>query len=311
MATLGNPQLIKNQHWHSGMTELNHLGKALNAKPHLLEGVYNKLFTSKDFYSDNPLSSGLMQEAKTQKEIGGLEWEWKVKGANDRPLTILENVMPDSVTQLGIFKDTYRIKLDEKWYVKGDIISPGTSNKKYQSRVQEDPIKHGDGWVYTLRLMSDDPSDFVPSNLVKPGTKWSKLYSQYEEAAHDSGSMHFSSDIGLRNSMSKFRKHYKVTDYASTEVLVVPVMDSDGKTYKSWIKMVDVEFWRHWNRELERGLWYTRKANSVAGSNGRAVVSGPGIQQQLEDSHIYRYNKLSGKLIEEYLMDIFYSRVKP
>jgi hypothetical protein len=38
---------------------------------------------------------------------------------------------------------------------------------------------------------------------------------------------------------------------------------------------------------------------------------GPGIQEQLEDSHQHRYSHLTAKLIEEYLQDIFYSRVKP
>src|SRR5690606_35978475 len=34
-------------------------------------------------------------------------------------------------------------------------------------------------------------------------------------------------------------------------------------------------------------------------------------QEQLEDSHQHFYSHLTAKLIEEYLMDIFYSRVKP
>jgi len=47
------------------------------------------------------------------------------------------------------------------------------------------------------------------------------------------------------------------------------------------------------------------------GANGRPLYNGPGLQEQLEDSHRETYSHLTAELIEEYLMDIFYSRVKP
>ena len=81
--------------------------------------------------------------------------------------------------------------------------------------------------------------------------------------------------------------------------------------YKSWIRYAEVEFFQQWYRELELGRWYSRSTNGVRGGTGRNVKSGPGLQQILEDSHIERYSHLTAKLIEEYLMDIFYGRVKP
>ena len=79
----------------------------------------------------------------------------------------------------------------------------------------------------------------------------------------------------------------------------------------NWMKYAEIEYWQQWYRELERGFWYSRSTDTVLGANGRPVRSGPGLQEQLEDSHIHRYSHLTAKLIEEYLMDIFYSRVKP
>ena len=77
------------------------------------------------------------------------------------------------------------------------------------------------------------------------------------------------------------------------------------------MKYAEAEYWSQWYRELERGLWYSRSSDTVIGSNGRPVRSGAGLQEQLEDSHIHRYSVLTAKLIEEYLMDIFYSRKAP
>lgn len=311
MATLGSKLITKEMEWSANMTEQSHLGRALLAKPHKFIDKMDQLFSASNYYSDNPMSSMLMGQKKTEETIAATEWEWDLKGANTRPLVILENVVPVSDTTPGKFRRTFKAKFDENWWVAGDVITPGTSNKRFQCRIMEEPRRHGDGWVYTLRLMSDDSALSLPVAHLTPGTQWAKLYSQYEEAAEQSGSTQYSLPISLRNKMGKFRKKYKVTDYASTEVLAVKVPDSNGKLHDSWIRYAEVEYWQQWYRELERGYWYSRSTDTVIGANGRPVRSGPGIQEQLEDSHIHRYSHLTTKLIEEYLMDIFYSRVKP
>lgn len=311
MATLGSRLITKEMEWSANMTEQSHLGRALLAKPHKFIDKMDQLFSASNYYSDNPMSSMLMGSKKTEETIAATEWEWDLKGANTRPLVVVENVIPSSDTTPGAFRRNFKIKLDENWYVAGDVITPGTSNKRYQCRIMEEPRRHGDGWIYTVRLMSDDSAFSLPVTYLTPGTQWAKLFSQYEEAAEQSGSTQYSLPISLRNKMGKFRKKYKVTDYASTEVLAVKVPDTKGKLHDSWIRYAEVEYWQQWYRELERGFWYSRSTDTVIGANGRPVRSGPGIQEQLEDSHVHRYSHLTTKLIEEYLMDIFYSRVKP
>jgi len=88
-------------------------------------------------------------------------------------------------------------------------------------------------------------------------------------------------------------------------------MDSKGKYHDSWVKYAEVEYWEQWYREVERGYWYSRSTDTVLDANGRPVYSGPGVQEQLEDGHIHFFSHLTSNLIEEYLMDIFYSRIKP
>lgn len=311
MATIGSRLITKEMEWNANMTEQTHLGRALIAKPAVLQEKMDQLFSAQNYYSDNPLYSMLAGKKGSDVEIGTTEWEWELKGANTRPLVVVENVEPATNTSPGKYRRTFRIKLDEDWYLPGDVIHPGTSNKKYQCRIMDEVQKHGDGFVYTVRLMTEDPNLSMPVQYLKPGQQWGKLYSQYEEAAEQSGSTQFSMPIALRNKMSKARKQYKITDYASTEVLAVAIPDSKGKYHNSWMRYADVEYWMQWYRELERMSWYSRSTDTVIGGNGRPVRSGPGIQEQLEDSHIHRYTHLTAKLIEEYLMDIFYSRVKP
>lgn len=311
MATLGSKLITKEMQWNANMTEQSHLGAALLAKPHKFSGKMDQLFSAKNIYSDNPLLSMLMGSKATEEEISATSWEWDLKGANTRPLVVIENVENSANTQPGKYRREFKLKLDENWYVAGDVLSPGTSNKRYQVRVVDEPFRHGDGWVYRVKIMSDNPDTFIPVKYLKGGQQWAKLYSMYEEATEQAGSTQFSTPISLTNKMSKFRKKYKITDYASQEVLAVAIPDSKGQYHTAWMKYAEVEYWQQWYRELERGVWYTRSTHTVKGANGRPVRSGPGIQEQLEDSHVHHYSTLTATLIEEFLMDIFYSRTKP
>lgn len=305
---LTNKLITKQMPWHANMTELNHLGAALLTKPTVFEGKMTQLFTSQR-YSDNPLTALLA--GKAEKTINTTRWEWNMKQANTRPLVVVENVIPSSNTTPGRFKMTFPIKLDEDWYLPGDIMSPGAANKKYQVRIQNQPVRHGNGFVYEVRGMSDDPSWSLPMKYLAVNTPWSKLFSQYEEAAEQSGSTQYSLPIAMENRMSRFRKKYRVTGDAAQEVLAVSIADNKGKMHASWIKYAEVEYWEQWYRELERGYWYSRSTDTVLGANGRPIFTGPGVQEQMEDSHQHYYSHLTARLIEEFLMDIFYSRVKP
>lgn len=308
MARLNNKMVIKQLPWHANMTELNHLGAALLTKPHVFEGKMTKLFTS-ELYSDNTLTALL--SGKSEKTIGTTVWEWTMKGADTRPLVQVENVEPDSNTTPGKYKAVFKLKLDEPWFVPGDILHPGSSNKKYQVRVQTQCFKQGNGYVYEVRGMWDDDATALPVKYLTAGQQWAKLFSQYEEAAEQSGSTQYSMPIAMENRMSRFRKKYRVTGDAANEVLAVKLEDSQGRMHDSWVRYAEVEYWQQWYRELERGYWYSRTTDSVLGANGRPIYSGPGIQEQMEDSQQHFYSTLSARLIEEYLMDIFYSRVKP
>lgn len=301
-----NKLIVRQMPWHANMTERNHLGAALIAKPDVFEGKMTQLFTSTR-YSDNPLTTMLTPSARNSNSTS---WEWDLKGATTRPLVVVENVAV-GVTYPGKFKTAFPIKLDENWYLPGDVIFPGTANKKYQVRIQEVLGTKGNGTIYSVRPMSDDPQFYIPVKYLAAGTPWAKLFSQYEEAGEQSGSTQYSLPINLANKMGRYRKMYEVTGDAANEVLAVKIPDSKGKMHDAWIKYAEVEYWEQWYRELERGMWYSRSTDTVLGANGRPVYSGPGVQEMLEDSHVHHYSVLSAKLIEEYLMDIFYGRVKP
>jgi hypothetical protein len=310
MAALGSRFVTKQTEWHANLTERDHLGRALMIAPHKMMDKVNQLFSAYNYYSNNPLSTMLQGIKGGEITIAGTEWEWEMMGADTRPLVVLEKVEPDDNLKPGQYKRRFKIKLDENWYKTTDVITPGTSSKKYNCVIVDGPIRSGDGYIYTLQLLTTNEKDFLPPALLKPGQQWTKGYSISGEAAEKGGSTQFSMPLAFRNKLSKFRKEYMITDYASTEVLRVGLPDANGNIQKSWLRYADMKFFKQWYEELEYARWYAKSAD-VYQDNGRPYQTGPGIQEQLEDSHVEYYNQLSVSLIDQYLMDIFYGRVAP
>jgi hypothetical protein len=159
--------------------------------------------------------------------------------------------------------------------------------------------------------MNPDPGAGVPSKYFTPGQTWAKMFATAEEGSYQSGSTQYSNKIAMRDSLGKIKKMYEVTDYATEEYLAVAYIDSRGQTHNKWVKYAEVEFHQQWLREIDRALFYNRKDNTIKGGTGRPVDSFAGIQQKLEESgNNHVHSGLRPKLIQEYFMDIFYSRVK-
>lgn len=289
--------------WHANFTEMNHLGKALIAKPEVFGDKMTKIFSSYN-YSDNPLTSVLNQSGR-EVTINSSEWEWQLRGASTRPLVYMGATLSGAQ---GVGNTTFEAVLDENFLLPGDVIHPG--NPKYQVRVQSGPNPRGQYSSYRL-VPVNRSGEGIPAKYFKQGVKWAKLYSQYGEGSEQSGSTTYAMPMRLKSRMSRYRKQYMVTGDAANEVLAVKVPDKTGKMHNMWVKYAETEYWSQWYKELERGCWYSRSSDKVLGANGRPIFSGPGVQELMEDAHTHYYNVFSAKLLEEFLMDIFYNRVTP
>ena len=305
MAILKNPFIIKKMPWHANMTEMNHLGAAMIAKPAVLQGKMNQLFSTQ-LYSQNPLETLRSMGQVGTREETTTSWEYEMKGANTRPLVVVENVEANA-TAYGKYNTPFKMSLDEDWYLPGDIMFPGSNDKKYQLRIQEKVGRKGRGFIYVV--VPNGPKDLsIPARFLATGQKWTKLFAQYEEAAEQSGSTQYALPITLHNRMSRFRKTYRVTGDVQQEVLAVKIPDSKGVLHDSWVNYAEVEYWQQWHREKAIATWFSRSTDTVKGANGRPTYAGPGLQEMLEEGHIWRPSFITGRGFEEYIMDIYYGR---
>jgi len=108
MSTNVSKLITREAQWHANMTDVNHLGKALMIAPHKLMSKVDTLFSAQNYYCNNPLSSMLKNIKGGELKISGTEWEWEMKGADTRPLVVLEDVENDPTP--GKFKRRFKIK---------------------------------------------------------------------------------------------------------------------------------------------------------------------------------------------------------
>lgn len=290
--------------WHANFTETNHLGSAFLSEPHKFDKVLTRVFTASRL-ADNPLTAMTKGMGRTN-EIESFDWEWELMGASNRPLTAIA-----AAAGTGVGNTPFTLTLDEDWFKPGDVINPSAGAERLLVRIQSGPAPAGGGFTYVCKIVSDDAVMALSAAQAAAGVQWTKMFSVYEEGGDQSGSTTYAMPMKLRSQLSTYRKEYSITGDAANQALVVALMDAEGKVYKDykWLKYAEAEYWIQWHKEIERGLWYGQMSNTVAGANGRAARTGPGVQELLKDSHIHVYNTLTEKLIREYLLDIFFGRV--
>ena len=292
--------------WHANMTEMNNLSAGLMTAPQKIKPHMDHMFSSL-IYSDNPLSRMLMGNPEI---LDHYSYEYSVMGPDRRPLTIVEDLIPASVTKPGSGRSLIRIKADIKDFVPGDVIAP-LGIEKYQCRIQKEVEPHGNGYIYTIRYSEDSILRYVPKKYFKPNVKWVKLYSVYAEGEKQSGSIQYSTPYTLQGRMSRLRKKYKVTGDVVDETLAINLPVAGGGSTSSWIRYAEAIYWKQYYSEWETLFWKSKYNDTVKNADGRPVYQGSGVLEQLEESVREGYNVLSASFFDEYLMDVLYAKISP
>lgn len=294
-------------------TEMNHLGKLLMLEPMKMASVMDQLFATQTMFNDNALSSSLFKYAD-ELIVDKPEWTWEKRGQTGRPFVILEDLPANA----GKGRKPFDLVLDEKTLIKGDTLSFGDVERRWQLRIVQDARRKGAGAIYKAILVTDNRNLAVPVKYTKKGTKVFKLFSTFSEGAELSGSMqHSEESFELRNRISRLRKFYQVTGDVVNEVLAIGIKYTDPNTQKqstfnSWIRFKEALFFKQWADE-KSNLYYASRANDTIldESTGRPVLQGAGLQEQMELSHRHYHSGLSIGLVKEFIGDIHFNRVRP
>lgn len=306
MATVNGLQLYQGKKF-AGLTDQNHLSAAFLTEPEVVNNTLSYIFGSN---YGNPLALLTGGLGRT-KVISNRQYQWRLMGDLERPISIVRS-LSDGGSTPGLYGQPFRVVLQEKEFVSGEVLIP--DDRDYPCIVIGDSNQEGDGFLYTLKLLSPDLTKFIPPALLVAGKEFSKDYSAFEEGSSRSGITTYATPFEMRNHLTTQRKTYEITGSASTDVLAIIMKDpQSGKSSAMW---TDVQEWTalaQWYREQERALIYSvfnAKANGAVdlkGENGRPVYIGSGLREQIAPANKRFYTSLTENIIREFLMDLSYN----
>lgn len=285
-------------------------------KPHIFDKYMGQLFSSTDRFNGKPLIGMTMARGK-MVEIDNEIYRWKLVGAQEKFLRSVEvmDSLDAADAKPGLGRTDFRIKLDEGWYNYPDVIEG--EHDDYKLEIVSGPEHDGNGYIYTVRLQTDDFSKYFPSEFLGVGREFSKVWTSVaSEFNEDFGTMQFGNSFELECQVGAFAQKFTVTDKAMREDgrLGMPVPYRDEKTGKvkyseKFISLAEAKNENELYDGIEYAMWKGEKSTSV-GKQGYIKRTGPGVRQQLRDGHTMFYNgTLTESMLYDYLDAIFFSRV--
>lgn len=282
-------------------------------KPTYLEGMLMKTYSSQSrFFNVKPFLSMMGAKSNGGKTIPNEIVRWRLQGAEIKSARVVENI-ESSLTTPGMNLSTFRIKLDLDYYHYPDILV--AEDNEYQLQIVEGPIPDGTGFIYTVKLMTDNPMVFMPAEFMAAGRQFSKVSTAVPmEYNQWFGTQQYPNIFLLESQIGNFAQSIHVTDKAWRDGgrLGFEFLQTDSNGKQSVVRkfqpyaeslMVDELY-----QSIEWSMWYGHKTTQ-AGPDKYMQKTGPGIREQLKDSWIQYYSgALSVSLLQDYLMSIFFGR---
>lgn len=287
------------QRWNAGLTDSNSLAQALLTQPDI-SNTLAYIFGEK--YALQFLTQGTGRMSEKHTLIGNSQFRWPLQG-------LLTKAIPISGTatgipgNIGVNFSTFKVPMAEKYFALGDVLS---FESGLQARVQEDPVQDGNSYVYTLMIVGSDPTLTVPASDIEIGKQMALEYTAFEEYS-EGGSSKEATPMWFQNQMTTARKSYSMSGSAQTDVMILQTANSKSKL---WMYEKEYQVMLQWMEEAERMRWYS-KYNRIPGGevmlpgkNGRPVLIGAGVHEQIAYSNRRNYTVATEKLFRDFISDL-------
>jgi len=172
------------------------------------------------------------------------EYKWQIPVAQDLPY-ILEDIESTNTTK-GIDGQTFKIKINKRYFGHGDIITYDKYNGVEMYITVDDIIPAGDGFIYTVQLVNNDNTKYLDNKYLKVGTKVFRKGSargEYGERFSDIGNV----SAGFREFYNyvggaEAHVHYSISSRA--DLMMKGGMKADGT-------VPVVEMWRNFDKNVD------------------------------------------------------------
>jgi hypothetical protein len=172
------------------------------------------------------------------------EYKWQIPVAQDLPY-IIEDIESANTTK-GIDGQTFKIKINKRYFGHGDIITYDKYNGVEMYITVDDIIPSGDGFIYTVQLVNNDNTKYLDSKYLKTGTKVFRKGSargEYGERFSDIGNV----SAGFREFYNyvggaEAHVHYSISSRA--DLMMKGGMKADGT-------VPVIEMWRNFDKNVD------------------------------------------------------------
>ena len=156
------------------------------------------------------------------------EYKWQTPVSRDLPY-IIEDIDPSKADTRGADGTTFRIKLSDREFGHGDIITYDKYNGAELYITDEDILPTGDGFIYTVQMVNNNNTATFAAKYLAKGTKYFRKGSargEYGERFSDittgTGFREFYNYVGG----AEAHVHYSVSSRA--DLMIKGGMNADG-----------------------------------------------------------------------------------
>lgn len=294
-------QIMSPKDLHGDMN-MPHLSEAFLAKPHEMETLLTYHFMKEKDLPLTALTNLLQNSEGIENEVH--RWDYEMTGNIRRAILGSPDTLP---IEVGKGMSSFRITMEEAAYGYGDLLRLADEEygEPHQIRVEGDPQRIGNGFVYTVKLATTDPNDFILRDYItgdngKPATVF-RIGQYSEEGSWRGGPISYTTRGKLEHSLHISRKIHRVTGTSAKTKLAVGVPTSSNKRAFYWIEAGAFKLLANltYERELLK-LYGTRLGGMPAqhivsyGEGGGVLRAGGGLRSQVPKSHKFYYDPRAG-----------------
>jgi hypothetical protein len=312
------------------LTDSNHLESFHSTEPADYDKKIISIYTQSSLYANDFLDM-INKSTPYYIDNNSDSWKWNIEVPYKFPKIIDVPTSTGDLTKPGIDGQEFQFVLDTNEFSKNAILSLGTRQYGPRVYVIKDPQPWNNGFLYTLNLVSENPTvDFIDSQFLTIGVELELVDAAIGEFDQDLlGLPRLGEKIEMFESLgSAYGFEHTVTKWADEKML----KDSDGKPLdimvyaaqtrnegamtKSSIRWEPfVEYWMRKSMielKVKRMIWAKPGTVKSGGSRQELKRTSAGVYHRMRNNgNLVQYNRgeFSANLIRSVFGDLFYRRV--
>lgn len=239
----------------------------------------------------------------SQVELDDIQYTYPVMGA-DTKVSVVADSLYSGGDKPGIGNTEFIIPFDDNWIKRFYVIQ---SEHGVQAYVNQDPIKVGNKWHYTVVLASATADDYCPVTELVGGVRWTDLFTAVPESESRSTEHRMVTPGLYKNQMGIARAGMSWAGNSANKMMNITIKGGvSGKETNVWMDLFMWQFEKEWLSQCEHQYWYSRYNRLANGTinmkdvlTGKVVPLGSGLLEQITNKSTYStltYESLQNKI---------------